>query len=480
MFRRPFWVDEAWVADLVKIPLSRQIALSSITPIGWGLLLRLVPGPGPERLRVVPLVFSVVAVVVAFRLARGLNWRSVTEARAAGVVVGAAVLLAPISLQQNDLKQYSADAALSLLVLLVARDAEQRLGRGVLVRLAIVSAVAALFSNAVVFVAVAAFGGLLGAAAFERQWSRARDVLVAGCSAGIAIAAYVGLVVLPHDNKALRDYWRSFYLDGSPGHIASTAGHRFLALGPSFGVAPKFVFALFVVGLVVLVARRNVATAMSAVLLWLEMFALGVGDRYPFLESRTSHFLLTVTVVIAAIGLSGLANALAGRRHVLLPVVVIVVVGGLAFGARHQVRTFQFPDEDPRVQTLYVAQHRHAGDIVVVNLLANWGFTYYWPGEGTRVFVSRQTVATGYLARVDGINGVFATGRSRVDVLATLKTALTDWRALGGHGQIWIVRTHVIGGEVNAWALAFAELHLHPVAVTAGPEPLLVVDPASG
>ena len=66
-----------------------------------------------------------VAVVVAFLLARSLDWRSEGEARAAGLVAGAAVLLAPISLQQNDLKQYSADAALALLVLLVARDAEQ-------------------------------------------------------------------------------------------------------------------------------------------------------------------------------------------------------------------------------------------------------------------------------------------------------------------------------------------------------------------
>ena len=132
------------------------------------------------------------------------------------------------------------------------------------------------------------------------------------------------------------------------------------------------------------------------------------------------------------------------------------------------------------MQTLYVAQHRHAGDIVVVNVLANWGFTYYWPSGGTRIFTSQQTVAAGYLARINGINGAFATGRSRVDVLATLKTAVIDWRSLGGHGRIWIVRTHVIGAEANAWTLAFAELHLHPVAVTGGPEPLLAVDPASG
>ena len=476
MFRRPFWVDEAWVADLVKIPLSRQVALSSSTPLGWALLLRLVPGHGPERLRVIPLVFSAVAVVVAFLLARSLNWRSEGEARAAGLVAGAAVLLAPISLQQNDLKQYSADAALALLVLLVARDAERRPDRRALVRLGVVSVVAVPFSTVVAFVTSAAFAGLLAAAAFEKRWRRARDVLLAGCGAGVAIAAYLGIVVLPHQNQALRDYWRTFYLDGSPGHILSTAGHRFFSLRSSFGVAPVVVLAFFFVGVVVLVARRNVATAMSAIVLWVEMVALGVVDRYPFLDTRTSHFLLIVTVVVAAIGFSGLASLLARGRPVLLPVIVVVAVGALAFGVRDQVRTFQFPQEDVRTQTLYVARHLRGGDVVVVNLLANWGFTYYWPGAGTRVFRSRPAVAAGYVARVDGINGVFASGRSRVDVIATLKRALTERRALGGRGRIWIVRTHLIGGDASAWSEAFTALHLHPTVATGGAEPLLTVD----
>jgi hypothetical protein len=479
MFHRPFWVDEAWVADLVKIPLSRQIALSSSTPIGWALLLRLVPGTAPERLRVVPLAFSAVAVVCAYLLARGLNWRTVGEARAAGVVAAAAVLLAPVSLQQNDLKQYSADGAAALLVLIVARDTERRHERTALVRLALVSVVAALFSTVSMFVAVAAFCGALGSAAITREWRRVRDVLVAGCGAGIVIALYAAVVVLPHDNDGLRNYWRPFYLDGSPGHILSTAGHRFLALGSSFGGSPKIVFVLFLAGLVVLVVRRNVALGIATAVLWVEMLTLGVADRYPFLDTRTSYFLLVVTLAIAAIGFAGLVIAIVRGQRALLVTLVAVAVVGLGFGARDHVRAFVYPNENPRVQTLYVAAHGGAGDVVVVNLLANWGFTYYWPRAGTRVFTAHDTIAAGYLARVDGINGVFATGRTQVDVLASMKTAVADWRADGGRGRIWIVRTHVLGAEAAAWTRAFARLHLHPKAVTGGPEPLLEVDPAT-
>ncbi|MCW2930204.1 MAG: hypothetical protein JWM19_1166 [Actinomycetia bacterium] len=55
--RQPYWLDEAWVADSVRAPLSQVPRLASSTPLGWTLLLRLVPFGGPERQRLVPLAF---------------------------------------------------------------------------------------------------------------------------------------------------------------------------------------------------------------------------------------------------------------------------------------------------------------------------------------------------------------------------------------------------------------------------------------
>src|SRR5829696_6963946 len=106
-----FWLDEAWVAASVRAPLRQLPMVSSSTPIGWALLLRLVPDVGPpERLRLLPLAFAVAAVVAAYLLDRRLG-------RAQAVAAGLAAALAPSALRWPSLKQYTADAFVTLLLL---------------------------------------------------------------------------------------------------------------------------------------------------------------------------------------------------------------------------------------------------------------------------------------------------------------------------------------------------------------------------
>ena len=74
MLSRPYWFDESWVATLTKAPLSRLPHLSGAAPAGFVALLKLVPGTGMQRARLVPLVFAVLSVVVAYALTRSLSW----------------------------------------------------------------------------------------------------------------------------------------------------------------------------------------------------------------------------------------------------------------------------------------------------------------------------------------------------------------------------------------------------------------------
>jgi hypothetical protein len=62
------------VADSVRAPLHQLRLLTSSTPIGWKLLLRLVPEvEPPERLRLLPIAFAVAAVVPPTCSAGGLG-----------------------------------------------------------------------------------------------------------------------------------------------------------------------------------------------------------------------------------------------------------------------------------------------------------------------------------------------------------------------------------------------------------------------
>src|SRR6476620_7306940 len=86
MLSHPYWLDEAWVAALTKAPFSRLPHLSASAPAGFIALLKLVPGSGLQRARLVPLLFAVLSVVMAYVLTRSLSWTTRSDARFAAIV----------------------------------------------------------------------------------------------------------------------------------------------------------------------------------------------------------------------------------------------------------------------------------------------------------------------------------------------------------------------------------------------------------
>src|SRR4029450_14121042 len=76
LLTHPYGLDEGWVPVPARPPLSQLPQVNASTPIGWALLLRLVPPwGGREHLRLLPLAFSVAAVPVALLLGWQLRGR---------------------------------------------------------------------------------------------------------------------------------------------------------------------------------------------------------------------------------------------------------------------------------------------------------------------------------------------------------------------------------------------------------------------
>ena len=153
-----------------------------------------------------PLLFSAGVVVMAYAVARGLPWRKVSVARFAGAIAGVVVLLAPISLMRNDLKQYTADAFFTLVLIALACRVEARPGRRSLTYLVVGSAFSIVFSTATAFVVVAVFAGLAITALATQSARRIIEVALTSSTITVALNAYFALVVLPADNQALREY----------------------------------------------------------------------------------------------------------------------------------------------------------------------------------------------------------------------------------------------------------------------------------
>jgi hypothetical protein len=121
LLTRSFWLDEGWVVDSVRAPLHQLELLTSSTPIGWTLLLRLVPpAGGPERYRLLPLAFAALTALAAWRLGSLLDpgrWSWLY-----GLCCGVAGAASAAVLDHTWLKQYTAEASVAVaLALLLAR-----------------------------------------------------------------------------------------------------------------------------------------------------------------------------------------------------------------------------------------------------------------------------------------------------------------------------------------------------------------------
>jgi predicted membrane-bound mannosyltransferase len=123
-----FWNDEAWVAISTRVsdPSQFLLALSS-SPLAWTLALRpLALLPDPETsLRLLPLAFGLATMWLAWRLGCRLAGDPL-----GGLCALALVAFDPVSIQYaKQLKQYSAEAFVTLATLLVACDVDHD-GRG--------------------------------------------------------------------------------------------------------------------------------------------------------------------------------------------------------------------------------------------------------------------------------------------------------------------------------------------------------------
>jgi len=484
MLKHPFWLDEAWVAALTRAPLARLPHLSSSAPFGFVALLKLVPGSGLQRGRLVVLGFSVLTVTATYVVTRRLGWRCRSDARFAATAAAFAVMLAPVSLIRNDLKQYTCDAFCAVVLIGVGAWAERTSNRSSLVWLAIVAVAAAPFSSTALFVTVAMFAGLLASALLDRARARAIEIVAVGAATGAVLGAYFVAAVAPNLNAKLSAYWASQYLSGSPQHIVHASWNRLVRLGPDLAMPAAVFVVLFVLGLVVLTRVRARALAIGLGLLWVEMALIGRLRRYPFLDLRTSQFLLVSSLIVAVLGAVGLvaaARALPAVRGVEIgtaaaAVLSVVLASLFAIGCVHYIRDLNIPAEDVRSETLALAAQLRAHDVVLVNESANFGFGYYWP-HGHITF-HHDDSGQGFATAVSGVDAIYVATRTYHDIAQGLRDAVVRWRHAGPDSRLYIVRTHLSSDEEASWERAFTSLGLKPEVLAVGSDPLLMVGPA--
>jgi hypothetical protein len=447
-----FWVDEGWVADSVRAPLEQLPLLTSSTPLGWTVLLRLVPPVGgPQYLRLLPLAFSAVAVLSAWALGRVLGRRFGRAAPAYALAAGLAVALLPAELGRQGLKQYSAEACLALVLVLAAMRLEAAWSRARLVVFACACIFAFPFANTAPFVTFALIVGLALAAAARRAWRRLAELAVAAATVALVQGAFYLRVASEGDNPAMRGYWTRHYIPTHKGFGAATGfvADRFWSTLEGFGLGPwPVVVVLLALGMAALYRAGLGGVALAAPLLAAELVVAAVLHRYPLLDQRTSLSAIALWMVVAVLGLAWFAAELARWR--LVGALALVAAAAVLVPAAWRAAATPFPEEDVGGIVDHIMARRQPGETVVVSSLDAYPFAWYWPDRPGFVPTRFSTAVRFQVEYPPG-----AVVAARWSDAAAVDDAL-DRLAPGTRG-VWLVVDHVSPRERARWLAGLAE-----------------------
>ncbi len=451
MTTQPLWRDENWVAVTLRAPFDRIVSLTSTTPLLFTALLRVTPHWSPSSLRLLPLAFTVAAVVPAICLGRDLDptrWTTRT-------VLAIGVATAPAMLARHDLKQYTAEAFDALVVLWLVARLEREWSRRRLVVLMVVLAASPLLSNAAMFLGPAVVGSLVVVTVVGREGRRLTELAVAGAAALLIDLLLFILVDRRGDTPSLRDYWQTAYIPTS--HGWSVAVHftyvRAAAELHGVGIGPALiVLGLISAGTVTLAVSGHPGLALVVPVCAVEQVVAAAAQQYPLWDPRISTWFTVLLGVVALVGLIGsvrLAWHLVHRAEGLgarwLGATMIVGCCALVAGTarpyvqaeRAAVRT-RTPPEDVHGQVQTIEAQNRVGDVVLANVDAGFGLGVYWPAQ-PRLVSTQARLNTFRVAYPESDRVVVAVTISTGAEVAAVRTAVAlaaETEARPGVGRI--------------------------------------------
>jgi hypothetical protein len=474
LLHHSFWLDEAWVADTVRARIGLTHSLGLITPLGWTFLLRLVHFGGPERLRLVPLAFTMLAAVAGYLFGRELRLTRFST----GILTGAAVLLSPAMLVRDDLKEYTAAAFTCLVVWILVARIENEWSLRRLAALAATASVGLLFASTVIVVGVAAMVSLAFECVVRRQYRRLIDI--AGASAGMLVVAVViyEIIMRPEINHALTAYWDPYYVPRSPSAAVSFLHLQLRHLAPYMGFRFLVVDAVVVLaGIAALTWLRRFALAALFPVTLAIVIAASAAGKYPFGDVRTSTFWLVTAPLLMAVAVAAAAH-LTARIDRRVPLVVTAAALAIWVPATdNHIRAHQLPNEDVHAEVTYLDNHFQHGDVVIVSYAASYAFAYYYPP--TPSFRIDSVGPNGHLPAYPGAGWIIVMPNRRgVDVANALAAARAKIAAEppGARGRIWIIRSHLGTTEIRAWHNDLAGDRVSTISV--GADPILLYVPS--
>lgn len=394
-FNRSLWLDEALLANnVVQRPLDtllgEPLAANQGAPVGFLALTDLLTtalGPTDLVLRLVPVVASLLALLVAYRLSLLVLDSAAGRATFIGLMAAAPVLV----YYASEFKQYSSDVLVSLAILWVGlRYDKSRHGPAVL---AVVGAIGLWFSHPAVFT-LAAVGVVLAVEAMvKRRWRALLPLaaVVALWTASFAVDYLLSLRSLAA-NRSLIAYWRLGYAPVLIDSLVelrwygdSALGFVFLAFGERglvdplprpewFGPLNLALLAVLVAGGVHLFWRSRRMAGFALLSVAFTVVASGL-KLYPF-RARMILFLAPLAFLAAG----SLVDWLFGRRLPLARPGAWALGGlliALLLAPSLRIAAAPHSHSDIKGALAYVQAHRTPGDAVALSAWSEPAYRFY-------------------------------------------------------------------------------------------------------
>jgi hypothetical protein len=335
-------------------------------------------------LRFLPLLAGLASVLLFYKLAS-----KVLPARAVPVAVGLFAISPALIYYSAEVKQYSSDAAIALLLYCLTIEGSRsqwKAGRTALAALA--GALAIWMSHSSIFV-LAGIGATISIAlAVRKDWARLARVSVVGLCwmASLAVCYIVALRKLAGDGELL-NYWNANFMPFPPRSVAdfkwlvdSFFGFFSTSAGLKFSGLAALVFVLGCISMFRKSAERFFLLLSPAII---TLLASGL-HKYPF-GGRLTLFLVPPVLLLMAEG----AEAIRSSASASLPATGVVLITLLFldpgtyilhhFAKPHSeiVQPGVMLPEEIRPVVSYVRNHEKPDDLVYVFYGAEPAFDYY-------------------------------------------------------------------------------------------------------
>lgn len=424
---RSLWLDEAMLAlNIVRrsfLDLLKPLDFNQGAPIGFLLLEKAVAsllGGSDYALRLIPLIAGLASVPIMYIVSKRY-----IEKSSALISFGLFALSPRLIYYSSELKQYSTDVLMTLVLLLIApKCLEEEVNPHILAVLGTVGCLAIWISYPSLFV----FAGILLSVGLTFVLRRDTYHLfwLFGISAAWLINfSFIYFINLRHleSNDALLKYWSGAFAPLPPW---SNFGWYYGALtgmlkDPATLPANVIVVGLLIVGVFSLVARRwqLMLILFTPFLLSLAASAL---RKYPF-SGRLLLFLLPLLFLLLAEGMKQVKIILLKVKRPLAELIYTFLVVYLLYNPTSiACKNLQSPPMGEHIKPVmaYISKNYLIGDVIYVYYAARPAFEFYMPLYG--------------FDQSDYIGGIAA----RNDPVKYLE----DIEKLRGYRRVWFVFSH--------------------------------------